>query len=161
MIFNELPSFETLLDSSERYPEMDIKTCTAWIHIVHAGAILQRRIGRELNKEGLSYGRFIILVLLASENNGLPVCKLAKMACVTSPTMSSIITDMEREGLIKRSTDPTDRRIVRVYLTPDGRETINRIAPIFFKNQSVAMSSLDDHELRSLVLLLSNVNLEF
>ena len=44
MIFKELPSFETLLESSERYPEMDVKVCVAWIHIVHAGAILQRRI---------------------------------------------------------------------------------------------------------------------
>ncbi|WP_243357582.1 MarR family winged helix-turn-helix transcriptional regulator [Fundidesulfovibrio terrae] len=160
MIFKELPSFETLLESSERYPEMDIKACVAWIHTVHAGAILQRRIERELNKEGLSYGRFIILVLLASENNGLPVCKLAAMSCVTSPTMSSVITAMERDGLIRRDSEPTDKRIVRVNLTPEGRETINKIAPIFFKNQSAAMSGLDDQELRSLVLLLSNVNLE-
>lgn len=160
MIFKELPSFETLLESSERYPEMDIKACVAWIHAVHVGALLLRRIESELNKEGLSYGRFVILVLLAFANKGVSVSKLAEMSCVTSPTISVVITDMVREGLLKRAADPTDRRIVRVDLTPEGRETINKIAPMYFMNQSVAMSGLDDDEIRMLVLLLSKVNFE-
>jgi len=160
MIFKELPSFKTLLENSERYPEMDIKVCAAWIHIVHAGSILKHRIERELNKQGLSYCRFIVLVLLASESDGLPVCTLARMSCVKSPTISALLAAMENDGLIIRAVDPRDRRIVRVFLASHGRETINRIAPIFFKNQSDAMSELDDDGIRSLVLLLSRVNVD-
>jgi DNA-binding MarR family transcriptional regulator len=158
MIFKELPSFDTLLESSERYPDMDIKVCTAWIHIVHAGAILRRHIEHELNKEGLSYGRFVIMVLLTCANKGVSVSKLAEMSGVTSATISDVITNMVRGGLVKRTVDATDKRIVRVGLTPEGHDKINKIAPMYFKNQSAAMSGLDDDEIRSLVLLLSKVN---
>ena len=160
MIFKELPSFETLLESVQRYPEMDIKACVAWIHIVHAGAILRRCIEHKLNKEGLSYGRFVILVLLASANKGVSVGKLAEMSGVTSATISEVITNMVRDGLVKRTVDATDKRIVRVNITPEGHKRINKIAPVFFKNQSVAMSGLDDDEMRWLVQLLSEVNID-
>ena len=160
MIIKELPSFETLLEGSGRYPDMDVRTFVAWIHIVRAGAILQRNIERELNKEGLSFGRFIILILLASRNDALPVCKLADMSCVTSATISPVISNMARDGLVKRNVDRTDKRIVRVALTPSGHKMINKIAPVVFMNQSTSLSELDDNDLRNLVLLLSNVGLE-
>lgn len=160
MIFKELPSFETLLESSERYQEMDVKACVAWIHIVHAGGILRHRMEHELNKEGLSYGRFVIMAQLAFTNNGVSVSRLAAMSGVTSPTVSDVISGMVRDGLVRRAVDGADKRIVRVHLTQDGHETINRIAPIFFNDQSVTMSGLDNEEIRSLVLLLAKLNVD-
>lgn len=160
MIFKELPSFEALLEGSERYPNMNIKECVAWINIVHVGAILQRRIEQELAKEKLTYGRFVIMVLLACSNEGLSVSRLANMSGVTSATISEVIANMSREGLARRSTDAADKRIVRVHLTQSGQETINKIAPAFFMDQSATMSGLDDDEIRSLVVLLSRVNIE-
>lgn len=160
MIFKELPSFNTLLESSERYSELDIKTCVAWLHVVHAGSILRRCLERDLREQGLSYGRFIVLALLACASNGIRVGKLAEMSCVTTPTVSNVISNMERDGLISRAFEPDDRRIVRVVLTPDGREAMNKIAPLFFKNQQDSMSTLEDDEIHSLCLLLSKINLE-
>lgn len=160
MIFKELPSFETLLESSERYPEMDIKSCVAWIHVVHAGAILRLRMEHELSKVGLSFGRFIVMVLLAFANNGVSVSKLARMSGVTSPTISDVITGMERDGLVKRAVDAADKRIVRVNLTQVGQEKMNKIAPVFFTDQSIAVSGLNENEIRSLVLLLAKLNVD-
>jgi DNA-binding MarR family transcriptional regulator len=67
---------------------------------------------------------------------------------------------MERDGLVKRSVDAADKRIVRVNLTQVGQEKMNKIAPVFFTDQSIAMSGLDENEIRSLVLLLAKLNVD-
>lgn len=157
MFPKELPSFEILLKISECYPDMDVKACVTWIQIVHASAILQRRIERELDKENLSYGHFIILVILASKCTEVPVGSLAEMAGVGPDTISDVLASMECDGLIRQTPEPKDMRIDWVELTQEGRGAINKIAPIFFENQSDAMSGLAEEELHSLFLLLSKV----
>ena len=52
--------------------------------------------------------------------------QLAASERVTPPSITRMVATLERLGLVRRESDPGDRRIARVSLTPDGQRTVLR-----------------------------------
>jgi DNA-binding MarR family transcriptional regulator len=50
--------------------------------------------------------------------------ELAAAEQVRPPTMSALVGGMERAGLVRRSSDPSDARIVRLEMTAKGRRVL-------------------------------------
>jgi DNA-binding MarR family transcriptional regulator len=48
------------------------------------------------------------------------ITDLAANEGVTQPSMTALVTALERSGLVQRRSDPSDRRVALVTLTPDG-----------------------------------------
>lgn len=160
MILKELPSYQTLVERAKRYPTMNIAVAEAYLHVLRTGTLLHHCVERSLAKRGLSYGRFMILNLLSREPEPVPVCKLAEMVGVTTPTVSAVLSGMVRDGLAERIEDPADRRVVRIGLLPQGQRILDEMLPGIFTHQTEVMSGLDDEELKTLVTLLSKVRLD-
>lgn len=160
MILKEMPSYQTLLDKAKRYPSLDVLVCEAYMHVVRTGTILHHCVERNLAKLGLSHGRFMILNLLSKEPDPVPVCKLAEMAGVTTPTVSAVLSGMVRDQLVERQEDPLDRRVVRIGLLPAGQKILDDVLPGIFKYQAEVMSQLDDEEFKTLIALLTKVRLD-
>ena len=59
-------------------------------------------------------------LLLAQD--GLTIGTMSQMRGVDAPTATGIITRMEQNGLVERRHDREDRRVVKVYLTDEGRD---------------------------------------
>jgi DNA-binding MarR family transcriptional regulator len=55
------------------------------------------------------------------------ITELANLEAVTQPTMTTLVTRLERDGLVTRSPDPDDARAVRVSITGEGRERLSRM----------------------------------
>jgi DNA-binding MarR family transcriptional regulator len=55
------------------------------------------------------------------------ITELAGLEGVTQPTMTTLVTRLERDGLVTRSPDPADARAVRVEITEEGRERLTRM----------------------------------
>jgi DNA-binding MarR family transcriptional regulator len=150
-----------LLDCAKRYPSMDLLTTEAYLHVVRTGTYLQHCVERKLARLGTSHGRFMILALLANlPGKAQPVSTLARMLGVTMPTVSSLITGMARDGLVRRVLDPEDRRLVRVELLPDGLSLHDALLPGLFRDQDEIMAGLDETEMRVLITLLAKVRLD-
>ncbi len=66
-------------------------------------------------------------ILLAIEHGKDQVGKLARSARVAQPAMSKIVDHLIRLGLARRDPDPTDRRQIRLSLTPKGTAMTGRI----------------------------------
>jgi DNA-binding MarR family transcriptional regulator len=49
---------------------------------------------------------------------------LAAAEGVAQPSMTSLVTGLERAGLVERRTDPADKRVVLVALTDAGRDRL-------------------------------------
>lgn len=160
MILKELPSYQTLLEKATRYPTMNILVTEAYLHVLRTGTILHHCVERRLAKLGLSYGRFMILGHLSRIGDPVPVCKLAEMAGVTTPTVSAVLSGMVRDGLVERLEDSADRRVVRIGLREEGQRILDDVLPGLFQNQSNVMSGLEEDELKTLISLLSKVHLE-
>lgn len=48
------------------------------------------------------------------------ITDLAELAGVTQPSMTSLVTTLEKAGLVRRDHDPSDRRAVLVSVTDEG-----------------------------------------
>ncbi len=51
---------------------------------------------------------------------------LAQQSKISPSTITEIVEDLESDGLVRRESDPNDRRAVRVGLTAEGRRHLQR-----------------------------------
>jgi DNA-binding MarR family transcriptional regulator len=160
MIITRLPSHGTLLEMARRYPDMDTQVCEAYLRVLRTGMVLHHCLERSLARLGLSYGRFMLLCLLKQGQEPVPVCKLAGMAGVTTPTVSAVLAGMARDGLVERLEDASDKRVVRIGLLPAGQSVLDDVLPGHFVQQTEVMRGLEPDELNQLVTLLAKVRLD-
>ena len=58
---------------------------------------------------------------------GVPLTELAVMEYVSHPTMSRIVADLVKQGLVVREADAGDRRTTRLSLSEDGVTAYRRV----------------------------------
>ncbi|MGO8791834.1 MAG: MarR family winged helix-turn-helix transcriptional regulator [Terriglobia bacterium] len=66
-------------------------------------------------------------ILFAIEYGKDQVGKLARSAHVAQPAMSKIVDHLIRLGLARRDPHPTDRRRIKLSLTPKGKDMTGRV----------------------------------
>lgn len=99
-------------------------------HLVFKASRLFVRLNeRRLSRLGLSAGQ-IPVALGLRRFGSLTQKDLAAMAEVEQPTMAAMLSRMERDGLIERATDPSDRRSRRVALTEAGERACAEVGQI-------------------------------
>ena len=92
------------------------------------GKKLHAIMERWAERFGLSEGRFQILVRLKHQPTGrFAMGELAEMLDVSPRTVTGLVDNLERDGLVKRVDDPVDRRSVYAELTQEGRERIETL----------------------------------
>jgi homoprotocatechuate degradation regulator HpaR len=74
----------------------------------------------ELNAAGLTEQQWRIIRVL-HEHNDMEFHELARLACVMPPSLTGIVTRLERKRLLRRRKVPSDQRRLHVMLTNDGK----------------------------------------
>jgi len=69
----------------------------------------------------LTYPQYIVMLVLWQED-GLTVRALGKQLHLNSGTLTPMLKRMEQAGLVRRSRDKKDERLVRTELTQAGRD---------------------------------------
>jgi DNA-binding MarR family transcriptional regulator len=83
------------------------------------------RISRETQRD-MSRSAASVLGTLRDEGPSR-ITELARIEAVTQPTMTTLVTRLERDGLVARSPDPDDARAVRVVITEEGLRRLARM----------------------------------
>ncbi len=83
--------------------------------------LLKRSIQTFLDREGLPWGRVIILRQLGDEG-GLTVSELSRRIGQSKGHVSVLVEQMAAEGLVRKAADPLDQRLVRLHLTDRAQE---------------------------------------
>ena len=78
------------------------------------------------------------------------ITELAHLEAVTQPTMTTLVTRLERDGLVTRSPDPDDARAVRVAITGEGRQRLARIRAQRAALLDAALGELEPREREAL-----------
>ena len=93
---------------------------------LHSAAIhLLRRVRRVDDESGLTAARLSALSVLVFGGSAT-VGQLARAEQVSAPTMSRLVTALERDGLVTREPHATDGRAVVVHATAEGRLILER-----------------------------------
>jgi len=91
---------------------------------LHSAAIhLLRQLRKEDDASGLSAPRLSALSVVVF-GGPLTLGELAHAEQVKPPTMTRIVTGLEREGLVKRKGDPHDRRLTHIEATSKGQKVL-------------------------------------
>ena len=91
---------------------------------LHSAAIhLLRQLRKEDDASGLSAPRLSALSVVVF-GGPLTLGDLARAEQVKPPTMTRIVTGLERDGLVKRKADPRDRRLTQIEATPKGQKVL-------------------------------------
>jgi DNA-binding MarR family transcriptional regulator len=91
---------------------------------LHSAAIhLLRHLRKEDDASGISAPRLSALSVVVF---GGPVTlgQLARAEQVKPPTMTRIVTGLEKDGLVRREGDKRDRRLTRIHATPKGQKVL-------------------------------------
>ena len=92
------------------------------------GQIMRRLFsgtGKKLNMPEVTTQQLRLLRILSHYDNST-MKNLAKLADVTTPTVTGLVDRMVSNGLVERVDDPKDRRIVRVKLTRKAKNLRDR-----------------------------------
>lgn len=91
---------------------------------LHSAAIhLLRHLRKEDDASGLSAPRLSALSVVVF-GGPITLGQLARAEQVKPPTMTRIVTGLEKEGLVRRKGDDRDRRLTRIHATPKGRKVL-------------------------------------
>jgi DNA-binding MarR family transcriptional regulator len=80
-------------------------------------------------------------------------CRLTELAGregISQPSMTAMVSRLERQGLVERRHDPSDGRIVLVAITDAGQDMLRRRGTARVAFLSSLMSALDPTEQRAL-----------
>lgn len=92
------------------------------LSLLGAAQAVEDRIDSSLNPLGLSLAKLNVLGILVSSNKPLTLGEVAqKLACVRS-NVTQLVDRLESDGLVKRESDPADRRSIRAVVTDAGRD---------------------------------------
>lgn len=72
-----------------------------------------------LDRLGLTYPQYLVMLVLWEEDN-IAVGHLVERLALDTGTVSPLVKRMEKAGLLIRSRDDNDERVVRIILTEKG-----------------------------------------
>lgn len=90
-----------------------------WIAVARVNQIVRRAMGEGLASVGLDLPHYEVLAAVF-RYPGLTQQELADKLLVGRSNLSMLLPDMERRSLIARRPDAEDRRLRRLFLTPEG-----------------------------------------
>ena len=95
---------------------------------------------------GITVGQWKVIVMLV-KTNGLTQKEIADKLGLESPTLIPIIDKMEKEELVIRKVDPSDRRNNRIYRTDKADALWERMVQCASKVRQVSVKEISDADL--------------
>ncbi len=83
--------------------------------------------------------------------------RIVEIAVMEQPTVSRIVTQLERDGLAIREVSEADSRFVHVRLTSAGEKAFASIYPTANRHQQVALKDFSRQEVRMLISFLDRI----
>jgi len=120
---------------------------------------IRKMLDETLEQQGLTGGDWKVLSALRwrGEPERRSAGELARIAELTSGTMTARLDQLERQGLVRRVRDQNDRRSVLVELTPAGRKKHNEAMGVQAEKEKLLAAALSTREMEQLNALLRRV----
>jgi len=117
---------------------------------------LRRFAGQPYVQRGWSTSR-VLLMLAVDEAGSLRMGELKDRLGVTGRSITSLVDGLEDEGLLRRHSDPDDRRSIRLEITPKGHEHLGEIKALHDAHAEHTFAILSDAERTSLLEILNHL----
>jgi len=110
-----------------------------------ASRLFARALQARFAEHGVSAGQWPLLLYLW-EKEGLSQKQLARRVQIEEPTTTRTLDRMERDGLVRRVRDESDRRRINVYLTERGHQLRDELVPYAQEVNALATHGLSEQD---------------
>ncbi len=129
--------------------------------IVRGEQLLSSLVDTALRPLDLSFARYEALVLLYFSRHGsLPLGKLSERLQVHPTSVTSIIDRLEKQGLVRRTRNEGDRRMVLAEILPAGRAVVEKATDLVVNN-AFSKVTWSESELQTIFKLLAHLRRSF
>lgn len=118
--------------------------------------LLRTEFDRRVRRLGITRAQWLVLTRL-HRHPGASHSELAEMMEVEKATAGRMIDRLVANGWVERRVQRDDRRVKRVYLTPEAERVHKRIWRVAEATVDAALGSLSAQESRQLMALLQRV----
>lgn len=117
-----------VLDAAvELYPEVDDQALELSLGLIRVGNRIANDLESEVHRpSGVSFAGYSVLFAIRAIGTAFPN-ELARLANVSTASMSSLLNTLQRDGLIVRRPDTDDRRRTIVELTENGERLLEKL----------------------------------
>ena len=106
-----------------------------------------------LREHGLSDQQWRVLRVLG-EHGAVETGRVAREAFILGPSLTGVLSRMERDGLIRRTRDAADQRSTVVEPTANGRKLVQKLSHSIEAHYAFMETSLGKNKLKQLYSLL-------
>ena len=110
-----------------------------------AGARIATAFSEEVRPLGATLQTWRVLAAL-HERDGRRMGDLSETTSIEVSTLTRLVDNMEKKGLVVRRRAAADARAVILHATPAGRRLTQRLLPIAERYETVALKSFEPRE---------------
>ncbi|MFV3091113.1 homoprotocatechuate degradation operon regulator HpaR [Pseudomonas sp. GW6] len=109
-----------------------------------------------LNQHGLTEQQWRIIRILR-QSGEMEIHQLASQACILKPSMTGVLSRMERDGVVRRWKSAQDQRRVFVGLTEQGQQCFVSMSEDMERNYQRILEQFGAEKLQQLLGLLNEL----
>lgn len=110
---------------------------------------LEKYLSRSVEPYGITLAQAFVLFTLL-QNDGCTLTEIANKSDIENSSMTSLVDRLENVKLVERRADATNRRIMRVFITEEGRQLGYNLLDTGIKYNNDLQQSLGDDLFRRL-----------
>ena len=131
-------------------------TARAFFYVQQVEQLVRWRLDECLQPDGITAGQYMVMNLIV-HHEPVSSAELARRANMTAQSMGEFIKNLESKQFVTRTTDPTNRRVIQVSLTPGGRKLLVRCEAKVDQAEREFFDCLSGEEVAQMRFLLSRV----
>ncbi|HYG01709.1 MAG TPA: MarR family transcriptional regulator [Chryseosolibacter sp.] len=118
---------------------------------------IARMYNQQAAKHDITMSMGFVLLNIHSDG-GTPATKIAPMMGLEARSLTRLLKSMEEKGLIYREPDKTDKRLVRIVLTKEGKKKRDRSKQTVLKFNEAVREQISGEKLEVFFEVLQHIN---
>lgn len=139
------------VDHARRYPGADKLATECVINLIRTVSLVTVELERIFRRHGLTGPGFNVLMLVEGAGGSLSPHEIGERRLVTRGTVTGLLDTLEKQGLVRRTQHPDDRRRLLIELTDRGRRILSDARDELFPAQAEMTAVLNRQKKAALV----------
>lgn len=136
----------------------EVRALDCYIKLMRASDTVAARIREQVAAFGLTESQFAVLEAVYHAGS-LRATEIARKVLRSGANVTTVLDNLEKQGVLRRCECPNDRRAIHVKLTPEGEELMRRVFPAVAGRITGLMASLEPAQQEEMARLAKKLGL--
>ncbi len=117
---------------------------------------IARMYNQQASKHDITMSMGFVLLNIHSDE-GTPATKIAPLMGLEARSLTRLLKNMEEKGLIYREADASDKRLVRIVLTKEGKRKKQKSRETVLRFNEAVRDQIEEKKLNTFFLVLQDI----